>query len=94
MGGVQVFKNCHNPTLLHGDLALDLSQYFTQWDKITQVGAHLPLIQEYLAFLSWTSFVGGAQYPADEWLQWSLCVSSVVLPRSWAPTQIPWIRAD
>lgn len=52
MDGVQAFKDCHNPTLLRSDLALDLSQYFTHWDKITEVGAHLSLIQECLAFLS------------------------------------------
>lgn len=52
MDGVQAFKDCHNLTLLRSDLALDLSQYFTHWDKITEVGAHLSLIQECLAFLS------------------------------------------
>ncbi len=41
MASLRAFKRCHNTTLLRGDLVLNLSQYFTQWDEIAEVGALL-----------------------------------------------------
>lgn len=52
MDSLQAFRPCHNTTLLCSDLELNLSQYFTQQDKIAGVGApSLLLIHSVKLFL-------------------------------------------
>lgn len=92
MDGVQAFKDSrsHSPPQWFSTCLVSI--FFPMGQDNWSGCPFTLLIQECLAFLSETSFVGGG-HPADERLQWSPSASSVVLLRSWVAT-ILWIRAQ